>query len=358
MSNDRSIRDRIAQNDVTVARSYLEVDFMEWFSDNEIPFGYEAFTIPSVVGPRQEEWNTMIQAVRAIGNQDYDEYDRLVEGTSFEDMRAAEVQGIWQDIYDKHRLQEEQVTVEVTRSLAEYDKKLLLPDFALYPDAGIETAYDGFDWSSWSYILEVSGLWGVGLPDESTESDWWSWYRVAAVAYKELAYKLLGLWDDVYWLVPNQPFIEGVSDGIPRSLRDDDHYIIFNTTQAQPELSELYDSLGLSQRDVDEYQNRLSEPIELETYDRDIGESEITTRRFSFRGINYENVERDQDTIVLGDGWLVHHGYMGEVYFNTTGAHVRESMWRNRNMLLVREYVADIASKLAEKGIITGITEE
>jgi hypothetical protein len=355
--DDRRIRDRIAQNDVTMARSYLEVDFMEWFSENQIPYGYEAFTIPSVVGPRKEEWDTMVDAIQAAGRNDFDEYDNLTEGTRWEDVRPAEVLGTWNDIYDKHGLQNERVTVEVQRSLSEYSKRMLLPDFALYIGEDFTLAPDGFDWSSWDKIVEVSGLWGVGLPDEATEEDWWDWYRVSAVAYKELAYRLLGLWDDVVYAIPNQPFIEGVSDGIPQGLRRDDSYVIFNTTSASPDLSGLYDALGLSSGDVTQFETRLSPNIELVSYERDLTNRTFRRRELEYTGIRLDAVNSNARTVVVDDGWIVYHGELGEVYFTDDGIHVRESQWRGMNIKLLGEYVTDVASTLSDDGIVENLKE-
>ncbi len=356
--DDKKIRDRIRQNDVTVARSYLEVDFMEWFSDNEIPFGYEAFVIPSVVGPSKDEWDTMVDAIQAVGETDFGRYDDLTEGTRWDDMRPAELQAIWQDIYDKHRLMDEVVSVEVRRSLSGFSKRMLLPDFAIYKDAGTKIAGEGFDWSSWDAIVEVSGLWGVGLPGESSESDWWDWYRVSAVAFKELAYRLLGLWDDVYYAVPNQPYIEGVTDGIPKPLRNDDHYIIFNTTKASPDLDYLYDALGISGDTVKGFDNLMSPQIELVSYDRGLNSGVIERRRYDYDSLNMGNVVNDENAVIVDEGWVVYHGDMGEVYFNDEGAFVRESQWRNTNMKMLEEYVTDVASRLYDNGIIDNMSEE
>lgn len=356
MSTDREIRDRIAQNDVTMARSYLEVDFMEWFSDNEIPYGYEAFTIPSVVGPDKDEWDTMVDAIRAVGNRNFDDYDQLVDGTRWEDMRPAELQGMWEDIYDKHRLMDEVVSVEVGRSLAEFGKRMILPDFAIYKDYGGKIADEDFDWSSWDAIVEVSGLWGVGLPGESSESDWWSWYRVSAVAFKEFAYKLLGLWDDVYYAVPNQAYIEGVTDGIPRPLRDDDHYVIFNTTSAEPDLSDLYNALGLDRDTVKDFEVLMSPMVDMVSYDRDLNTGVLDEREYEYTAIDVTNVRENENAVALDEDWVVYYGDLGEVYFTNEGPFVRESQWRGINTKMLQEYVTDVAEELFDDGIIMNMT--
>jgi len=359
MPSDRQIRDRMAQNDVTVMRSYLEVDFAEWLSDNRIPFGYEAFTIPSIVGPTKNTWDTMVEAVRAVGNGEFDRYDQLTEGTRWADMRPAKLQDTWQQIYDKHRLQDEDITVPVRDSLAGFDKRLMMPDFSIYTNTDQKTAGEGFNWGEFDAIVEVSGLWGVGLPGEATEEDWWTWYRVSAVAFKELAYKLLGLWDRVYWVLPNQGYDETTGDGIPRSIRRDDHYILMNTTQTSLELSELKDALGVTAGPVDA---GLSAPITPTEYKRPIQEptdfevGKITPVQYSYDSINLDNIDQNERVVALENGWIVHHGELGEVYYHSAHAHVRESMWRKHNMILLREYVLDSASELANDGILEGLS--
>jgi hypothetical protein len=91
--SEGEIRDRISNEDVTVAKSYLEVDVMEWFSDNEIPFGYEAFVIPSVVGPSKDTWDSMVDAIHSVGERDEERYSEISEGTPMEDMCAFHVGG-------------------------------------------------------------------------------------------------------------------------------------------------------------------------------------------------------------------------------------------------------------------------
>jgi len=357
MSNrEANIRDRLESSDVTVARSYLEVDFMEWFSDNEIAFGYEAFTIPSVVGPGKDEWDTMVDAIQAIGRGEEEKYGEMVADTRFEDRTAFEVLDMWANIYDKHGLQDEDVSVPVQDSLSRFDKRLILPDFALYFDEGSGTASDEFEWSDWDAIVEVSGLWGVGLPDEATENDWWTWYRVSAVAFKEFVYRLLDLWENVWYAVPNQPQIRGVTDGIPAALRDDDHYVIFDTTQAAPDLSELYVALGLSGEDVSDLNGGLSPPVDLIEYRRPLDEGTIVPVRWSYDDVDIANVDEDENALALDAEWVVFLGELGEVYVSGDSVHVRESQWRYQNMILIREYVMDVMGQLADDGIVVGLS--
>lgn len=359
-STNGEIRDRIAQNDVTTMRSYLEVDFADWLSENQIPYGYEAFTIPSIVGPSRSEWDTMVTAIKAIGNDDFDKFDQTVGGTEWSDMRPVELLSQWSDIYDKHRLQDEDVTVPVKESLSGFSKKLMLPDFTIYPDAGVKTAGEDFDWGSYRAIVEVSGLWGVGLPGEADQSDWWSWYRVSAVAFKEFAYKLLGLWDDVYWVIPNQGYDQDRDRWIPKPIRDDDHYILMNTTQTEIKLDDLADVLGVTAGPIDsglspkiqptKYARPLQSPSENEVGD-------ITPVEYTFDSINLDAVDRNERAVILENNWVVFHGDLGEVYIHSPHAHVRESMWRKHNMIMIREYVLDSLRELSESGIVEGLRE-
>lgn len=353
---DGEIRDRIAQNDVTMARSYLEVDVMEWFSNEEVPFGYEAFVIPSVVGPSKDEWDSVVDAIRAVGEDRFSDFDDAIEGTRMEDMRPVELLSMWNDIYDKHRLQEEQVTVEVKRSLSEFGKRMILPDFALYMDYDRKIAEDYFDWSSWDHIVEVSGLWGVGLPGEATESDWWDWYRVSAVAFKELSYKLLGVWDDVYWVVPFQPYISGVSDGIPKPIRDDDHYVIANVTRSDLGIDELADNLGISTEGLE---SKLSPSIDPVMYERPSSGTgnEMRKVRYTYDGVDMGAVNANENAVVVGEDTVMYHGSLGEVYVSPGGAFVRESQWEKFNMILIREYVLDSLRQLHDDGIVEGLRE-
>lgn len=397
---NKNIRDRIAQNDVTVARSYLEVNVMEWFSENQIPFAYEAFVIPSVVGPSQMVWDRMTGAIRALGNGNEQAYEESTRETPISDVSAFEALNMWNEIYDKHNLAGEQIVVPVQESLSEFDKTMVLPDFALYPDSEFKTAPPDFDYSSYDYIVEVSGLWGVGLPDESTESDWWDWYRVSAVAFKEYIYRLLGLWDDVFWVVPDQPFIEGISDGIPRELRDDPHYIITNTTSADLDLDELEDALGITSHSI---RAGMSPPIESVRYTRIQNRSDLRSveprelplgTQVEYEGIlnddgsfpttdelpneelpnsltnlygqiipiewtydrlNFENVDNHENAVLISEDYLVFHGELGEVFVSDDSVHVSEEQWGGQNMILIREYVMDVLSQLDQVGIVEGL---
>lgn len=355
-SNNKDIRDRIAQNDVTMARSYLEVDFMEWLSEEEIPFGYEPFIIPSIAGPGREEWDSVVEAIRAVGNDEYAKYDEVTKDTLLSDTRPVELLSMWNDIYDKHRLQEEQITVEVKRSLANYSKKMILPDFAIYEDFDMDSSLDNFDWSSWDYIIEVSGLWGVGLPGESTESDWWDWYRVSAVAFKELAYKLLGIWDSVYWVVPFEPHIPGVTDGIPKPIREDEHYVVANITRSDLGLDGLADVIGITTENLDAKLSPSIVPAKYERPSRGI-DNTMTKVEYEYDGVNMKAINANEKAVAVSDSMVMYHGDMGEVYVGERGVFVRESQWRRFNMIMLREYVLDALSTLSEDGIVEGLKE-
>lgn len=354
-ARDRRIRDRIAENDLTVMRSYLEVDFADWLSENEVPFGYEAFVIPSVVGPGKEKWDHMAETIRKIGSGER-ETIKLPTG---EVMDTADILYLWNDIYEKHKLAEETITVDPNPALAGFQKRMLLPDFAIYNDADTKTAGEGFDWTDYDYIVEVSGLYGVGLPEESDDDDWWQWYRVSAVAFKELAYRLLGLWDKVYFVLPNQAYVEGVTEGLPRQIREDDHYFVMNTTQLGLELGELADRIGVTDKAID---RGLSPTIQPTKYMRPLDTTtqfemgSITPVEYTFTGVNIDRVPINQDAVLVEDGIVVFHGEMGEVYIDGTDVRVRESQWRNMNMILLREYVLQCLNELSEDGIVEGLT--
>lgn len=356
---DDKIRDKIAQNDVTMARSYLEVDMMEWFSNEEVPFAYEAFVIPSIAGPGKEEWDSMVDAIRAIGDDRFSDFDEAIEGTRMDGMRPVELLSMWTDIHDKHRLKSQHVYVDIKPSLSRFSKRMILPDFALYMDYDRRVAEDYFDWSSWDYIIEVSGLWGVGLPGEATESDWWDWYRVGAVAFKELAYKLLGIWEDVYWVIPYQPDIPGQGGGIPSGIMEDDHYVIARVTQSDLGLDVLADKIGITTDGLDA---KLSPPIEPAEYERPSQgyDEEMKKRVYKHEGINIDAINSNPDAVLVGEGVMMFHGDLGEVYITGDSCYVRESQWRRSNMILLREYVLSVLRELSSDdggGIVEGLEE-
>jgi hypothetical protein len=201
------------QLDVVEMRSDLEVQVAEWFSENEIPFGYEPFKVPSSYG-----------GVR----------DNLAgDGVIIDEFPTDNLNSLWASIYNKHNL-DEYGDVGVDEGLDIYNKREIVPDFALYPNAGTEPkGQDWEGWMGWSHIIEVSGPYGAPPPN-----DWLSWYRVGGVAYKELAYKLMGLWGETYFVVTNDR-------DIPQEVRDDEHYVVISPTQTEVGLDGLGNILGL-----------------------------------------------------------------------------------------------------------------
>jgi hypothetical protein len=351
---ERNIRERIHQDEVTVMNSYLEVDFAEWLSNEEVPYAYEPFIIPSVVGPTKEEWDNVVDAIKAVGNSNFEQYEDLVDGTELEGMRFGELLSMWTEIYDKHKLAEEKITIPVQDSLSNFSKSMVLPDFVIYKDFHLGLPIDDFDWSSWDYIVEVSGLWGVGLPKESEESDWWDWYRVSGVAFKELAYRLLGLWDGVYWIVPD-------SEDIPKELRDDEHYVVAKTTQSDLGIEDFADKIGITTEGLEA---KLSPPITPSEYKRpSYGlDNTMTKVEYSYDSINPDAIrgskkyEKDmEDAVIISDDVILYHGYIGGVYVTDKGAFVRESQWDSFNMIMLREYVLDVVSKLSDAGVVEGL---
>lgn len=202
------------QRDVVEMRSDLEVQVAEWFSENEIPFGYEPFKVPSSYG----------------GADDALAGDNVI----IDEFPTENLNTLWRRIYNKHNL-DEYGDVTVTEGLDIYNKREIVPDFALYPNAGSEPkARDWEGWPQWSHVIEVSGPYGAPPP-----TDWLSWYRVAGVAYKELAYKLMGMWDDVYFVITDDK-------DIPDGIRNDQHYVIINPTQTDAGLDGLLSVLGVA----------------------------------------------------------------------------------------------------------------
>jgi len=201
------------QTDVTEMRSGLEVQVAEHFSENEVPFAYEPFKIPSSFGGRTD----------SIGSG-----DSLVD--SLRDDTTSET---WARIYRKHNLasagpsDSEQVLESISR-------QEIVPDFALYP--GTDPSPKDVDWAGWtnySHIVEVAGPYGAPPPQ-----GFQSWYRFRGVAEKELVYKLLGLWDKTYFVVTDD-------EDIPDDVRNDPHYLVVNPTARDAGVNGLLSFLGL-----------------------------------------------------------------------------------------------------------------
>lgn len=213
MLNTERIQERTG-DEVLYLRSDLENQMAEWLSDNEIPFAYELVNIPGAFIDN-EEWN---EKVEMIQNK---------EGGSL---------GIWEDIYDKHRLDEEG-DVGVEEGLERFDKKEIVTDFAIYGDKGVMDVpleWDG--WDEWTHLVELAGPYGAGKFPEA--APWEDWYRVNSVAYKELMFKMLGIWDDIVFVIPN-------SGQIDQEVRDDPNYVIVQSSQADAGLDVFGFELGL-----------------------------------------------------------------------------------------------------------------
>lgn len=199
--------DEVSGRELVTMKSSLEVETAEWFSDNEIPFGYEPFIIPGMFTVEEDGFNELISSLRDLSNSDGVE--------------------LWESIYRKHGLDSEG-DVGAREGLQLLDRSRIEPDFATYPDAENEAKSKSWDgWDNWDSIIEVGGLYGVGVI-----TDWQNWYRASSVAHKELIYRLLDLWQDTYFVIP-----EG--EGISTAVRNDPHYVIINPTQLDSGLEAL-----------------------------------------------------------------------------------------------------------------------
>lgn len=192
--------------EVLYVRSDLENDFAEWLSDNEVYFGYEPFNIPGVFVDN-DEWDSALSRVERMDD---------------------DVVDMWTSIYTKHNLQEER-DVTPREGIDLFSRTEIVPDFSLY------TGGEPVEIGEFDHLVEVAGPYGAGIIP--SEADWEDWYRVNGVAYKELMYKLLGLWDDVLFVVPN-------SDGVSDELRDDDNYVVVNSTQTDSGFSKFGRFIG------------------------------------------------------------------------------------------------------------------
>jgi hypothetical protein len=151
------------------------------------------------------------------------------------------------------------------------------------------------------------------------------------------------------YLVPFQPDITGVTDGIPDALRDDDNYVIFSTTQNSLGLEELKVQLGVTAEDIE---TGLSPPIELISYERDRDSPNITPVEYEYDGINISATVGVPEAYPVGDETIVYWGDLGEVFITPDSVHVKESMWLTNNMLMLREYVTDVMSRLEDEGVV------
>jgi len=52
---------------------------------------------------------------------------------------------------------------------------------------------------------------------------------------------------------------------------------------------------------------------------------------------------------------VVYFGTLGEVYVTDEGMMVRESQWRHDSMIMLREYLTDVAADLSDLSLIKGL---
>jgi hypothetical protein len=195
-------------------RSSLEVEMGEWLSENQIPYGYEPFVIPSTPAGGGGEGQGLSDFIKENATD--------------------ETEVTWRRIYEKHDLGS-QGDVGVDEGFELFETGEIVPDFVTYLDAGqVFRGRDWDGWSDWDHIIELAGLYGLGI-----QRGWSSWYRVRGVAYKELALKELGLWNKSYFLVPDDK-------SIPDDVRNDSHYIVLNPTQTDAGLDAMSQIPGLS----------------------------------------------------------------------------------------------------------------
>ena len=375
VQEDEDTKEIVTSDYAEVFDSYLEVDVATWLSENEVPFAHEPFAVPSDLGPGRVEWEAMKAVIRQagdIGGSITDEaeltprreehLENIGLGDRIDEVREAmdnyskvEVLDLWTQIYDKHNLGESEMTPPVRRSLEDFSLQFVLPDLVLYQDYDDTLAPEDWDgWDFWTHILEVGGLWGLTGPIDG-EEEWWEWYRVSGVAFKELVYKLLGLWEDSTFVIPQQIATEDeINTGTPRSLIQDPHYVVFSTTAARPDLSDLASRLGLHKDWVD-MDGGLTPPIPLTQYKRDLSDSTIDTRTYDYDSVNRDQVDVIDKAFIVDEDTVVYSGNLGEVYITDEGMMVRESQWRHDSMIMLREYLTDVAADLSDLELIKGL---
>jgi hypothetical protein len=202
------------EENVLYLRSDLENEMAEWLSDNEVPFAYEPLNIPGTFVDN-DEWSDVIDRISDPDN---------------------ELMDMWEEIYMKHNLDEEG-NVGVKEGIKRFNKKETVPDFTIYQDEDLLSADRDWDeWGEFDYMVEVAGPYGAGIIPSG--ADWEDWYRVSGVAYKELLYRVLGIWDDVIFVVPN-------SDSVGPAVRADDNYVVVNSTQQDSGLDAFGELIGV-----------------------------------------------------------------------------------------------------------------
>jgi hypothetical protein len=359
----------MGSEEAEVFDSYLEVDIATWLSENEVPYAHEPFTVPSMYSSGRDLYDMVISMVRQNGRGNVSQYRNIQEDineggldvrTNIQDedgndvmlseLSPFEMRDEWNAIYDKHRLSEEQISPEVVDSLSRFSKQYILPDLVLYRNSDNKTVSQEWDgWDEWTEIVEVGGLWSVGIPEDADDEEWWTWYRVNSVAFKEFIYKLLGLWDDTYFLIPLETPIEGVSQGTPNAILRDDNYITFTSTQAEIDLGDFADELGLFGETVS---SALSPPIQGVRYNRDLIDEEISKDLVSYSGIDMSRVRTYDRTYKASDEFVVYAGELGELYLDGENAYVKESQFKHDSVVMVREYVADSLIKLYDEDVL------
>jgi hypothetical protein len=355
--------------------SYLEVDVATWLSENGVPYAHEPFTIPSETGPGRLQWEAMKVAIRDTGDitnpitepvelsdRDEDHLEDIGLGDRIEDVREraeqynkANILDMWTQIYDKHQLGNSPITPPVRDSLDAFRLRYVLPDLVIYGDYEDNNVPEGWDgWDDWTHILEVGGLWSLSGPVDE-DGEWWDWYRVSGVAFKELVYKMLGIWDDVSFVIPLEPSLEeGQQWIVPNALQRDDNYVLFTSTTARPDLSPLADRLGLY-GDIVEADSGITPPIRPVRYNRGLGSGTIRPEAITFDSINMAAVQDVNKAFPVAEDMFAYIGELGEVYVSDEGLHVRESQWRHDSMVMLREYLANELAEMSDLGLVDGL---
>lgn len=382
----------IGQEEAEVFDSYLEVDVATWLSRNEIPYAHEPFTIPNDIGDGRDLWNLMFGEiedgkvsqtgmVQAIGERDIQRYneiqDEIVDRgldmqTSIYDPELEKVamlseltpfglQSTWNDIYDKHKLGDSPLTPPIVESLSGFRKKYILPDLVLYEDTEFKVAPEDWQgWDEWTHILEVGGLWSLTGPIDD-DDEWWRWYRVSGVAFKELIYKMLGVWENTTFVIPQDPVTEqDTAFTVTSEMIEEDNYVVFPWTAGGQQMHDLDNRLG-SHIEYIELDNGISPPITPTKYGRPMEGAQpdgpIQPVKFEFDGLEMDMAVRHNRIFPVGPNAIVFVGELGEVLIDRNIMRVRESQWRHESLIMLREYLADVLAQLSDEGIVTGLRE-
>lgn len=351
--------------DVEVFDSYFEVDVGNWLSLNEVPWAHEPLVIPSERLVSRERWKKMAEAIREMG---------MFNGVNI----AKE----WLEIYEKHNLMV--FEIPPARALKEFDLKYIIPDILIYLGASKEKKGPEWDWHKYDYIIEVSGLYGVRPSPEiiGKPTKFKDWYRAANVAFKELVYKVLGLWDKVYFIIPRQK-------ELPRGIYEDPHFIVMNPVVRGLNIEKLALLFKIPQREIDiglmqigpvfykrrkdkkrywgvpqkfEYNNILVEEIPKKLQEFILKKEKEVKKA---KGKKKREMERELaefrkvKAFSIDENWTVLYVPLCEVYIGRyseeekPGFWVKESLWRNTNIKILRMWMAHIARILEAVGVIT-----